>query len=97
MKTVTNEIHDRLRSYIYESEDSKIAELKWYYKTYANNDVKNALWIVPDPDANTPGANELRRSIARAKKNHPLMIAEHIETAAGYAPKWFVEAKVKEK
>ncbi len=97
MKKITNEIHERLRSHIYESEESKREELKWYYKTYANNDVKNALWIVVDSDANTPAENELRRSIARGKKNQPLMIAEHIETATGYAPRWFVEAKVKEK
>ncbi len=97
MKKITNEIHENLRNRIYASEQSKIEELLWYYKTFANNDIKNALWIVPDPDANTPAENELRRSIARAKKRHPLMIAEHIETETGYAPRWFVEAKVKEK
>lgn len=97
MRKITSDVHERLRSRVYESEESKIEHLRWYYETFANNDIKNALWILPDPDTNTPGANELRRSIARAKKKHPLMIAEHIETATGYAPRWFVEAKVKEK
>lgn len=97
MKKITNEIHERLRNHVYESEKSKLEELDWYYETYANNDVRNALWISPDPELNTIKNNELRRSIARAKRNHPLMLKEHIRTEAGWGPRWFIEAKVKKK
>jgi len=97
MRKITHEIHESLRTHVCESEKSKLEHLHWYYETFANNDVKNALWIVPDPELNTMKNNELRRSIARAKKNHPLMIQEHIKTETGFGPRWFIEAKVKKK
>ena len=95
MKKLKQKVHDFLSKHVFESLDAKNEELRYYYETYANNDVKNALWIISFTDDNTPASNELKRSIARAKVRHKLMIDEHVESEHGYLPKWYLEAKVK--
>ena len=90
-----NEIHNRLRNRVFQSEEQLISALKEYYKLILNDELKNAIYIREVNCDDDPEMHKIQKSIDKAKRDYPSVIEEHIETNFGYLPKWFVNAKIK--